>query len=496
MELQFEKTAVPVLNTALQEIRNLELTHEVKLSDGMPDIGRVLTSWGQILLRSKEWNRDEISVSGGVMIWTLYLPEDGTEPRSVESWVPFQMSWDIGAETREGAICMIPLLRFVDGRGTSSRKMMLRAGISALAKAYSPSEREIFRPGEVPEDVQLLNRTYPVRVPKEAGEKVFLLDEELSLPESQPGIEKLISYVLKPDVGERRIVGNRFVFKGNGNLHLVYRCPEGKIRTWDFELPFSQFAELDDRYSDEAKGDIHLAVTSLEMDLPDSGKLRVKAGMVGQYLVDDQLLLELTEDAYSPIREVEPMRESLPIPSVLDERTEYVTAVQSVPGLSGQSADVNFLPDFPKQRKNGELELPGLFQVLSYGEGGSLQSTNARWEGKTGYATEEHTSVQAVPQIVGQPEGIPGSDGMNLGARMRLWLRTDAETELPMVTGLSLGERQEPEPGRPSLVLCRAGDADLWTIAKRNGSTVKAIMEANGLETEPEESRMLLIPIS
>ena len=496
MELQFEKSAVPVLNTALQEIRNLELTHEVKLSDGMPDIGRVLTSWGQILLRSKEWSRDEISASGGVMIWTLYLPEDGTEPRSVESWVPFQMNWDVGQETLEGAICIVPLLRFVDGRGISSRKMMLRAGISAMAKAYSPSEREVYRPGEVPEDVQLLKRTYPIRIPKEAGEKVFLLDEELALPESQPGVEKLISFTLVPEIGDRRVVGNRFVFKGSGNLHLVYRCPEGKIRTYDFELPFSQFADLDNRYGDDAKGDIHLAVTSLELDLLDSGKLRLKAGMVGQYLVDDQMLLELTEDAYSPTRDVVPMLETLQMTSVLDDRTESVAAEQSVPGLSGQSADMNFLPDFPKQRKNGELELTGLFQVLSYGEDGSLQSSNTRWEGKTAYGADEHTSLQAVPQVVGQPEGNPGTDGMNLGARMRLRLRTAAETELPMVTGLSLGEQQEPEPGRPSLVLCRAGDADLWTIAKRNSSTVKSIMEANGLTGEPEESRMLLIPVS
>ena len=85
MELQFQESEVRCLDRILGDVRRMELTQEVRLSDGMPDIGRVLTAWGQIQLRSKEWNREDIRISGGVMVWVLYLPEDGTEPRCVES---------------------------------------------------------------------------------------------------------------------------------------------------------------------------------------------------------------------------------------------------------------------------------------------------------------------------------------------------------------------------------------------------------------------------
>ena len=64
-----------------------------------------------------------------------------------------------------------------------------------------------------------------------------------------------------------------------------------------------------------------------------------------------------------------------------------------------------------------------------------------------------------------------------------------------MVTGLTLGEVQEPDPGRPSLILYRAGKTRLWDIAKQNGSTVEAIRKANGIAEEPEPGRMLLIPV-
>lgn len=499
MELQFNKSTIRSLKNAVQEVQNTELTQETKLSDGMPDIGRVLTSWGQIVLRGKEWSRDEVSASGGLMVWTLYVPEDGTEIRSVESWIPFQMKWDVDMDDREGVIRITPLLRFVDSRGTSARKIMIRAGIAAMGQALSPVDTNIFSPGEVPEDVELLSRTYPVRIPKEAGERTFLIDEELSLPDSASQMDKMLSFTLHPEISDKKVIGNEIVFKGNGNLHLLYRCSEGKVRSFDFDLPFSQFAELDGEYGSDARADIRMAVTSLEADTMEPGKIRLKAGLVGQYLVDDRELLELTEDAYSPFRDVEPEREDLEIPSILEDRRETVTAEQSIPGQSGQTVDVNFLPDFPRQRRNGqgvELEIPALFQVLYYGEDGTLQATNVRWEGKMNLPADENTELELLVQPLGQADAMTGADGIGLTGQMQLQIRSSAETDIPMVTGLELGELRDPDAARPSLVLCRPGEEDLWSIAKRCGSTVAAIKMANDLQTDPAPDRMLLIPVS
>ena len=61
--------------------------------------------------------------------------------------------------------------------------------------------------------------------------------------------------------------------------------------------------------------------------------------------------------------------------------------------------------------------------------------------------------------------------------------------------GLELGEENTSDPARPSLILRRAGEADLWEIAKNTGSTVEAIRKANALEAEPRQDQMLLIPV-
>ena len=64
-----------------------------------------------------------------------------------------------------------------------------------------------------------------------------------------------------------------------------------------------------------------------------------------------------------------------------------------------------------------------------------------------------------------------------------------------MVTGLEMGELQQPDPNRPSLILRRSGGQSLWELAKAHGSTVDAIRGANRLEEEPDETQMLLIPV-
>ena len=64
-----------------------------------------------------------------------------------------------------------------------------------------------------------------------------------------------------------------------------------------------------------------------------------------------------------------------------------------------------------------------------------------------------------------------------------------------MVAGLELGELEEPDPTRPSLILRNAAGESLWSLAKNNGSTVSAILAANGLDGEPGQKQMLLIPV-
>lgn len=494
MELKFEKRGIQYLKPLLQEVQAQEQTQELRLTDGMPDIGRILGTWGQVILRGKEWRGDQVACNGGVMAFVLYAPEDGSGPKVLESWIPFQMKWNLEDGHRDGEIRIQPLMRFLDARSVSPRKMMLRCGISAQAEAWRQETAMAAVPGAVPEDVQLRKNRYPIRYPKAAGEKTLQLEESIPLGTD---VGEIISYCLTPRFSEVRFLSGKLVLRGSGLLHLVYLDGENRVTGRDLEIPVSQLAEPEGEFSPDAQASAIPAITNLEAELEEGNQLRVKAGLVAQYLVDDREVLELVEDVYSNRRQVEPEVEELELRSILEQKQVSVPVRQTIRQSASQIADVTYLPDFPVLRRNEGLqaELPGTFQVLSYDENGVLSGTTARTEENWDMPLGENARVEAGIVPGSSPTALGGS-GIELKGESVMSLQTTTRRGLEMVTGLKLGEVQEMPSNRPSLILRRAGTQDLWNIAKSTGSTVEAIRKANSLEGEPEESRILLIPVS
>ncbi len=497
MELNFGKNNILCLHTAVQEARSSEQTQEIKLPDGMPDIGQILAAWGQVILRSKEWRGDCIAFSGGMMVWVLYAPEDGSGEKCIDAWIPFQMKWELPDGIPEGSIRIQCLPRFVDARPVSARKIMVRAGMNAMAAALVPDTVPVFAPPEDMEGVELLRSVYPVRLPREAGEKTFLQDEELILPDSAPLPEKLVYYRMEPRISDKKVLSDKVVFRGNTCLHVLYRSEEGQLHSWDFEVPFSQYAELGGEYGSDAQADFWLSPTSLDAELDEEGHLRLKCGLVAQYLITDKQPVALIEDAYCPGRELEMQRELLELPAVLENRRENMYGEQTIHGDANAVVDVSFLPDFPRQSRTEqgvELEFPGSFQVLYYGADGMLHSGTARWEGKHCLDADEACRVTAMP-MAGEAQAAAGSGNIQVKAELPVEMTTTARQGIPMVTGVSLGQEAAVDPGRPSLILRRAGEKRLWDIAKDSGSTMDAIRKANHLSDEPAPGQMLLIPV-
>ncbi len=495
MEIAFQKKEFPCLTAAVNEVQNAEQTQELRLPDGMPDVGKVLCAWGQTILRGKEWRSDSLTVSGGMLMWVLYAPEDGSECRIVDGWLPFQMRWQLPSDAPEGSIRVVPLTRFADARSVSPRKLMLRAGIGILAQGWVPTKLERWESGSVPEQVELLIRRYPIRLPREAGEKQFSMDEELSLGEK---LDSILYYTLRPDILEQKVLGGKIAFRGNGNLHVLGKNAEGAVIAQDFQLPFSQFAELHESYDPDAQTDVVCAVTNLEVE-QEEGTLRVRCTIAAQYLVDQITLVEVVADAYAPGRELKMEMKTLEAPAILEKRTETVSSEASLQTDSAQSDDVSFLPDFPRQyREEGgvTLEIPGTVQVLCQDEDGTLRAISSRWEGKLTRPAGEDTVLTAVPTTPPAPQITVSGGKTALRAELPLTLTTTGGQGIPMVTALELGEDTQPDPQRPSLILKRAGTDSLWELAKKTGSTVAAIRCVNKLQDEPKPNQMLLIPVS
>ena len=492
MEMQWNSTPWSCFKRCANPVLNQEQTLEVRLSDGMPDIARVLCAWGQPILRGKEWRNEGISVTGGVAVWVLYIPEEGELVQSVQAWLPFQGKWSLTDSHRDGFIRAECILRGVDARTLSARKLMVRANVGLVADTWEQTQTDIAQPQQMPQQVYALEKTYPLWVWTEAGEKLLTLEESFSTDGT-----KLLSCRIRPVVTEQNVVGERVVIRGVAYADALCLDEQGKVFSRTFELPFAQFADLEGKYDKDSAAEISVAVSNLETELIDS-VLRIKCGLVAQYLIRENRMLRIAEDAYSPLRALSVDMQPLCIPTVLDQRREWVELEEDLSFSVAEVVDVCHFPDHPVVCREGTqtvLEFPGMVSALWYDGQGELHASSERICGTLQFPAGEDSKVYA---SVTQESGMtlmPHGGGTRLSGRIRLDTVTAGQLQTEMVTAMKVGEAIARSEDSPSLLLQRVGEEDLWQLAKASGSTVEAIREANGLENEPIPGALLLIPV-
>ena len=450
------------------------------------------------MLRGKQWQSDCLSVSGGVMVWVLYAPEDGGPVRSVESWVPFQMNWDIPDTKTDGSMTVTCLLRSADARMTSAHKLMVRVNVGVLMQAYLPDYADVYHCDDLPEDVQVLKKTYPVCLPKGAGEKTFTLDEELELPQSAPKPQCFLRYQLQPMLLENRVMAGKVVFRGCCTVNALYTDEEGRLQSWDFDVPFSQFSELSGDFDEGAQAHIWPQVTGLEMNPDEQGRIRMKASVTCQYVICEDSAVEVITDAYSPNREVTARCQALELPDLSQIQTMTIPLDHTFHAEGTQVVDAVIYPDQVHTQRTPDgthVQLPAMGQMLYYDADDTLQGASVRWEDDMDMQTDGEQQVLTVLTPTGKTEAALMGQDASVHTDVQLFCAHHSGRAMDMVTALELGQLREQDPARPSVILRRMGADGLWQLAKKCGSSQTAIMQANRLTEEPPQGKMLIIPV-
>ena len=499
MELEFNKSTIAYLRSVAGEVKDQEETGEIRVPDGLPDVGRVLCSWGQALIRTKEWRGNGMTASGGILVKVLYEAEGEEGLHCVESWLPFQTKWEFSQTEKDGYIRIIPQVTSVEARMASSRKLIVCARISIDGKAMVSDQISISTGADLPPDVQMLKNTYPLQLPVEAGEKVFSSEDVIPYPPGMPLLAQLVSYTAVPVLSETKLMGDKIVFRGCSKLRFVYLDTSGILHTFNHEVPFSQYTQLDGQYDDNAEITIDFALTGLEIEQGEGDAYNCKIGIAAQYLVCVRTITEIVEDVFSPVRKISCKFEELNIPSVLNRREIPVEPSCSLPVEMDQIVDAIFNPGIPcRFTENGDMyaDLSGTFQVLGTDVMGRISAVTERWMQSVPLNDDVHTIVEMRFKPNNDTAcGMNGSSSF-VSTELPLEIVILNQKPIPMVTNVEIGEPVRQDPDRPSVILRKAGEDSLWKIAKDAGSSVEAIRMANGIEGELEPERIILIPVT
>lgn len=492
MDLQFRKRSLPCIKELVSQCKEQELTQEVRLPDGLPDIGRVIGTWGQLLIRGKEWRQNNVGISGGVMAWVLYEPEDGSKCQVVETWIPFSMKMDISGTGQDGSITAIGNVSYQDARTVSARKFMLRMGICMDIQVHAPTDIDLFEPGDLPKHIQLKKSSYPMKLPAEIGEKTFSLEEQIPLPENFTGFNRIIRHSLDPEIVELKVLGGRLVFRGIALVHILYECADEKLCSLDVEVPFSQFTELDHEYEEGADATMYPVISNLEIEMGEENSTVLKASMTGQYIIFGRHMIDVIEDAYSINTDTNLQTQQLELPVILQEESQRICADAEFDIQNGRMVDCDFVFNHSSNRHGDEPMIEGRFYILFYDHEGKLQNAHIKWE---------HSPVEYLGGSEVKLHATPAGKVCIKDDRI-VCVRADIKTiaqcfsmqGINMITGIESFEK-EGNKKKPNLILQKAGDEDIWSIAKHNDSSVEAICSANNISGDVDFDRILIIPV-
>ena len=493
MELNFETIIVPYMQSVGRCSQSQELTQQVRLPDALPDIQNILSSWGQVVIRGKEWRSGCIEVSGGVKAWVLYTGEDGQKANPVETWLPFQFSWDVAATDRDGEIIAEPSLCSIDARTLSDRKILVRATVGIVMEALVPAETTVYDVGEVPAEVQILRNTYPMLLPVEAGEKIIQIEEPLDSFGQDPDIS-LLRYNLIPAVEENKIISDKLVMRGNAVLDVLFMDSACAIHSRRLEIPWSQYTQLNAEHEQDANVNLCFAVADMEIEKAEQSGFSLKCGIVSQYVVYENKPITVIEDAYVPNRIVNCTAETVSLPAILDTQDRILQVEADVQLLGHEILDISMLADSLQRRTEADRKTvmtSGSFQILSVDMEGNLCTAHAKWE--TNWVLDMHQNVQN--DVTLSLTGVPKISGDSISGSIRLTSRSTATQGMQAINKIELGEAEQPDPNRPSIILRPIGNESLWQIAKSTGSTVDAIQKVNEIQQPVNSNQMLLIPI-
>lgn len=480
MELEFQTTRIDCLVPGERYMRQQSFSGELPPAQGA---GKIICCFGLCHTRDKELTDRAVKLSGEIRCWVLTAPEDGGLPQCTEGAIPFRFAWDCPEGAAQGSfLCRLTGL---DAAMTGSG-IRVTAQVSAAGEVYCPAVLETQSPADPPGDLEILRRSITVTAVKAMGDKTFSLDEDLDLPSGAPACARVLSYQLRPRVTEQRVTGSKAVFKGFCGIHLVYMTTEDRLAVWDFEVPFSQFAELPETFDEGAQAAIRLLLADSSLFLEEPGRaLSLQCRMTAQWAVSQEEKAEPVTDLYAPRRQVVPSFRTLQLSAKTETRDLRARMEARFP-MTGNPVDCWVLEGLP-----GSDGIRATVCALWYTPEGKPEASSVLCKGELDGAAEPCTLAPEPPE---NPQWSLGGGNLTVRTGCNVRLTREETQEVRAVKGAEISEKQPKSPGTPSLRIRPCTDT-LWAMAKANGSTPDAIRRANGLSAPPDRGTLLVIPV-
>lgn len=351
MALELIRDMIKIDQVMGEEMTQAVVEEDIVVPDSKPDIHKVLSINGEVLVTDKKALDNRIEVDGVVNVKILYASPEGDQPLYyMEGNFGVAQHIDmLGVESRMDAE-IITEIEHIDYAVVNSRKLNVKCVLNFSGKVSDRSQIDVIKEIKGVQDIQVL-KDY-IEVSDIVGENTShtTVRQEFELPADKPRVRE----ILKTDVtvGERdsRITEDRVNVQGIINVNTLYigEDDENSINHVRYQIPFSNYIEIPGiapgmrdriRYSVE---DFYSTVK--ENVEGEKSIIEYEVVVKAEGKVERNQQMEVMVDAYSPSLQMDVRKSNLKLKKPLDSIIEDINLKEEI-DLPAECPDIEEICD-------------------------------------------------------------------------------------------------------------------------------------------------------
>ena len=471
----------------------------------MPEILRIIKSTAQPKVNSCKAVGERVTIDGECELRMIYTAEDGciysfcqSKPftRHCENNI-FNSATDINCEVA---------VSYVNCRATSTKRAEIKAGLVIKISAFFEEIEEII---SLEENTCIEKKLVPIRAMSLGCKKTRTFSMSDTVPISTP-CAFVISSRASAICTEVKKISNKIMVKGDAVVEICYVNGNDKFCTENLRhtLPINQILEFDgmeERFS----GNVSLNVAAVDIMIKNEQNGMGTAFDIGLTIDASALMWEEKElviinDAYAVGSCIDLKKQSMVFFTHLDEiRDTYIFRQDFQVGGEGVSkviASTCELQNIITKKENDKFIILAniSLSVLIKDTSGSISNINkildVRYERKADY---EDCDIFCIPNlnVFSLDCTEKGNNSIDVRAEINVAASVLGKVFVDGVTDITENENQIIANSKAITVYFPEKSENLWSIARRYNTTVKAIAEENDLTGDTTENlKVIFIP--
>lgn len=510
MDLTINREMLTVSESIYDGLQEQSVELDYILPDYYPDIFKMVKCCVTPSIVSYGINGDALSYELLADIKILYCSENNPVLQCINQKMTFNKTLTLSNNTEKPLVSLIPKTDHINCRVVNQRRIDMRGAVSVKIKVIGEKTQEVIC------DISGMNSQTKKSPVEFAAKKIHAFkslsaSDDFTLNSSNQPIVSIIRSSAVIEITDKKIIANKLVIKGESKVSVLYSCENG-LETMKFPLPFSQIVDmegLDESFSCNVKSDV---VSCDITPAPDgNGESRIMKCEIRINLfcsAAKTLPAELVTDVYSTSYPCEFASSRIKIrqsPVEIHENIQQNITLENDNGSVETVYDVWCIPKNINTSVNAEekcLIVSGMtdFCVMVRNENNmpAVIEKTETFEHKIPVNCIHDFSADIDVTACDCSYTIVSSDKISVKAELKISGSIFPSYSCEAITDVSFDDSvKKIRDGDYALKLYYGVEGeDIWEIAKRYSTSVRAIMEENELESELlSDNGMLLIPI-